>query len=177
MIKTTTSTVLYTKRHVQELKAGNIILTQHLSMDTQWCDVVVTGPESILQSGDEILLSRRPVSYEFVEEGIKMYNTSDASTMAFKRDGKLGATAGTILYEWLEEKEEKTESGIILVQKAATKELEPRWALVVACGPDSGVLEGNHVLLAFKSDAYNLDIDGRKLHNAGASEVIAFKVI
>lgn len=173
MLQTTKTNVIYKKRH-KELKHGHIQLIQNLSKDTMWADVVTAGPDSILKSGDEILLSARPVSYEFEFDGELMYNTSDASTMSYKRNGVLGATCGTILYEWIEEPEKVTESGIVIIEKVANQELQPRWAFVHAAGPDSGVMKGDNVLLAFKSDAYTIHIDGIELHNAGKEEVIAF---
>lgn len=174
---TLTNVIFKQPEEPKEIKHGNLFLSTFLKKDTMWVECLHVGPDSILKPGDELLLSRRVVTFKFEHEGVQMGNTSDKSTMAYKRDGKLGATAGTIIYTWLEgeiTKEETTESGLVVVQKLTTKEFEPRWAKVVACGPESGVHEGASVLLAFKSDAYTFDIDGVTCHNAGKEEVIAY---
>ena len=173
-LQATTTNVIYEWAEPEKLNKNGIQLSKQLTQETRWAKVHTAGKESMLQVGDDILLSARPVSYHFEFDNKELHNTADASVMAFKREGKLGATCGTIIYEWITEKEKVSEGGIILIQKDANKELEPRWALVVACGPTSGVSVGDNVLLAFKSDAYTIKIDGRTLHNAGKEEVIAF---
>jgi co-chaperonin GroES (HSP10) len=171
-LQATATNVIYKWRDPAVYKVGAIELAQQLQMDTRWAVVLVTGVKSILKPGDHILLSARPVSYTFEYEGETMYNTSDESTLAFKRDGKLGATAQTILYEWLHEAdaEETTESGIIIKRKKETKEFTPMWAVVHAAGPDAGVIAGDHILVAYNKDAYTIEIDGHKLHNCGSKE-------
>ena len=171
-----TDAVLYRWLKPKALTAGSILLTKELSKDTRWAECLVAGPDSVVKAGDEILLSARPVSYTFEIDGEIMHNTSDKSCLAYKHEGILNATGKTILYTWLEEpQEEVSAGGIVLVRKEKTKELEPRWAKVVACGPETGVQKGDEVLLAWKSDNYVLEIDGLKLHNAGAEEIIAFR--
>lgn len=175
-LRATNTNVLYTKRdNTAKLKHGGIHLLDFLSRDTMWCDCVVAGDESVLKAGDELLLSHRPVSYTFEIDGVTMYNTSDASTMAYKRDGKLFCTGKTLLYTWIEEAETVSEGGLILMKKNATIEREPRWALCHAAGGTTGVQAGDHVLLAYKTDCYTVNIDGIDMHNAGFEEVIAYK--
>lgn len=174
-LQATTTNVIYKKRP-RDLRAGNIHLIQDLSKEVQWCDAVVSGPDSVIESGDEILLSARPVSYEFRNPDTNelSYNTADASIMMYKRNGTLNATCGTIIYEMITKPEEVTDSGIVVVTKTANKELEPIWCLAVAAGPTSGILPGDKILIAYKSDCYVFKIDGKELRNAGKEEVIAF---
>ena len=174
-LSATTTTVLFKWCEPPKKQVGSILLSDQLKMETRWATACVCGPDSIITPGDKILMSARPVTYKFNINGEDMENTADKSILAFKHLGELRATAGTILYEWLEPEEETTASGIILVQKAATKELEPRWGRVIASGPTSGVRPGDHILLAWKSDAYTIEIDGRELHNAGMEEISCFK--
>lgn len=171
-LKATNTNVLFKWRDAAVLKVGSIELNRQLQMETRWATALVVGDQSIISVGDDLLLSARPTAYQFEYEGETMYNTSDASTLAFKHEGKLHATCQTILYEWLhdEDEEETTESGIIIKRKKETKEFEPMWAVVHAAGPDAGVLPGDHILLAYNKDAYTIEIDGVKLHNAGAKE-------
>jgi len=175
-IKTTSTTVLFQwPEDEPKPKAGSIELVDFLSKDIGWAKAVVTGPESVIEPGDDILLSRRVVSYDFEIDGKPLGNTSDNSCLAYKHNGELHATGKTFLYSWLEEKEEVSPSGIILIRKNSTKELEPRWAICHAAGNQTGISKGDHVLIAFKSDAYTLKIDGIEMHNAGVEEIIAFR--
>lgn len=177
-LQVTLTNVIYQWRDPAVMKVGQIELSNQLEMETRWAVVLKAGNDSILKPGDHILLSARPVSYTWEYEGETMHNTSDASTLLFERDGKLGATAQTIIYEWLHEEdaEETTASGIIIKRKKETKELEPTWAVVHAAGPDSGVQAGDHILVAYNKNAYTIEWNGRKLHNCGAKEsLICFR--
>ena len=175
-LKTTTTTVLYKwPTNDEKPKAGSIELVDFLSKEVGWAEAVVTGPESVIAPGDDILLSRRVVSYDFEANGQPLHNTSDNSCLAYKHNGVLQATGKTLLYSWLEDKEEISAGGILLVRKDSSKEMEPRWAIVQAAGKDTGVKKGDHVLLAFKADAYKFNIDGVIMHNAGCEEIICFK--
>lgn len=176
-LKCTTTSVIFKWAEEQKLKSGGVILSHQLSRDTRWGTAIVSGPDSTIRLGDSLLMSARPVVYNFNIDGENLMNTSDASIMAYKRNGTLHATCGTIIYEWLEQAETVTESGIVIIETLSNQEMTPRWAKVVACGPDSGVKTNDEVLLAFKSDAYTISIDGYgELHNAGASEVIAYRL-
>ena len=171
-LQTTTTTVIYKWDEEQKLESNGIVLSQALSKDTRWAKAVVCGPDSIIEPGDKLLMSARPTVSYFEVNGENLMNTSDASIMSYKRDGKLGCTKGTFLYSYIETPEEITESGIIVVKKTTTKEFEPIKVLVEAAGPDSGVQAGDVVLLLYKNDCYKLNIDGKELQNAGAEEVI-----
>lgn len=177
-MKATSTTVIFkTPEAPTERKSGSIYLTRDLNRDTHWVECLVTGPESILQPGDELLVSKRITSYKFEVDGVRMENTSDASILGYKRDGKLGATAGTILYEWIEPVEETTDSGIIIVRSDTNKEIEvTRKAYVHAAGPKAGVKAGDTILLAYNKDAYKMEniIEGKILHNCGTESVICF---
>lgn len=175
-LKATSSNVLYTTRdNSEKLNQNGILLNQFLSRETQWNDVVAVGPESILQAGDEILMSSRPASSAFEHNNTTVHNTSDASVMGFKRNGVLGATKGTILYEIIEPVEQVSPGGIVLAKTVKTKEFEPIKCLVHAAGPDSGVMKGDVILLTYKNDCYSLKIiNGIELHNAGKEEIIAY---
>ena len=177
MIATTSNNMIFQWATPRNLSAGSIQLLKELSRDVRWGICRYAGPESVVKPGDEVLLSARPVSAFFELDGEVMGNASDKSCLAYKRDGKLHATGKTILYSWLEEPEEKTESGIVLVRKVTTREMEPRWAKVHACGPETGVQEGDEILIMFKADAYKIEgvLDGVTLHNAGAEEVILYR--
>jgi hypothetical protein len=171
----TTTNIIYKYIDEPKLKHGDIILSSALSKDTRWVQCVVSGPDSIISPGDKMMLSYRAVCYKFEYEGHELMNTSDKSTLCFKHNDEYYSTCGTILYYWLEDEEEVTESGLVLVKKNSTKELEPRWAKVFCAGPDAGVNRGDHVLLAYKTDAYKFHIDGIELHNAGSEEIICYK--
>ena len=173
-LRCTTTTVLYEYIDEPVLKEGSIILTQALSRDTRWVRCVASGPESVIKPGDLLLLSHRAVSFKFEHNEKTIMNTSDASCLAYKHNNKLHATGKTFLYSWLEEREEKTNSGIVLVRKESTKEMEPRKAFVHAAGKDTGVQAGDIVLLAYKHDAYKIEIDGIELHNGGFEEIICY---
>jgi co-chaperonin GroES (HSP10) len=170
-----TDAVLYTWTHPSKLKYGSIELTQELSREVRWATCHYAGPDSVVQPGDEILLSARPVSYTFQLNGVTMHNTSDKSCLAYRNSGELRATGETLLYTWLEEPEEVTTSGIVLVRRTVSREEEPRWAKVVAAGPEAKVQPGDEVLLAWKADNYKIEIDGMKLMNAGAREIIVVR--
>ena len=174
-IKTTTTSVIFSwPEDEPKPKAGSIELVDFLSKDVGWAKAVVTGPDSVIKPGDDILLSRRVVSFDFEIDGKPLGNTSDNSCLAYKHNGELHATGKTLLYSWIEEKEEVSPSGIILIKKDSTKELEPRKALVHAAGELTGVKKGDIVLLAFKSDAYKINIDGIEMMNAGCEEIICY---
>lgn len=174
-LRTIENNVIYKRRAAAELKHGSIELAQPLSRDTQWCDVVAVGETSALQPGDEIMLSKRPVSCTFQHDGETLHNTSDGSCLAYKRHGgDISCTEGTILYEVIQPPEEQTASGIVLVRRTINKELEPIRVLVVAAGPKAGVQPGDEMLIAFKADCYKIEYDGRILHNAGKEEIIAY---
>ena len=177
-IQTTTTTVIYSTRDDSHaLRHGSIVLTDYLSKDVQWCDVEVTGPDSVINKGDEILMSRRPASYTFDIEGLKMHNTSDASCLAYRKKGsdRIYATGKTFIYSFIDKPEEVTASGIVLMRKEANKERDPIWVKVVAAGKDTGVQTGDEVLIAYKSDAYTFKIDKQELHNGGVEEIILFR--
>ena len=176
-----TDAVIYVWLEDEKLEHNGIALSRQLSKDVRWARCMYAGPTSVVKPTHHILLSARPASYAFEINGVTMYNTSDKSCLAYRHHdkvqgfGPIKATGKTILYTWVEEPEEVTESGIVLVRKDSTKEMEPRWANVVAAGPETGVKEGQQVLLAFKSDNYKLDIDGQLLMNAGCEEIIAIR--
>lgn len=174
-MKTITTSILYTERE-SELKHGSIHLSDYLSKDVQWCDVHVTGPDSVITTDDEVLLSRRPVSMTFEHEGKMMKNTSDASCLAYrnKETKELRATGKTFLYEMHEPEEEISAGGIVLMKKTVTKEHEPIWVTCHAAGKDTGLPNRCKVLIAYKSDAYSFKIDNLTLHNAGVEEIIAY---
>jgi len=177
-MKATSTTVIFrTPPEPTERKSGSLYLTRDLNKDTHWVDCLVTGPDSILQPGDHLLVSKRITSSKFEVDGVKMENTSDASVLGYKRHGKLGATAGTILYEWLEPIEETTASGIIIVRNDSNKEVEvTRKAYVHAAGPKSGLKKGDIILLNYNKDAYKMEniIEGKILHNCGVESVICY---
>lgn len=177
-MKATSTTVIFkTPSTPTERKSGSIYLTRDLNRDTHWVECLVTGPDSILQPGDELLVSKRITSSKFEVDGVRMENTSDASILGFKRNGVLGATAGTILYEWIEPIEETTDSGIIIVRNDTNKEVEvTRKALVHAAGPKSGLKPGDIILLNYNRDAYKMEniIEGKILHNCGVESVICY---
>jgi co-chaperonin GroES (HSP10) len=177
-MKATSTTVIFrTPNDNAEKKSGSIYLTRDLNRDTHWVDCLVTGPESILKPGDKLLVSKRITSSKFEVDGTKMENTSDASVLGYKRNGELGATAGTILYEWVEPVEETTESGIVIVRSDTNKEIEvTRRAYVHAAGPKTGLKKGDIILLNYNKDSYKLEniIEGRILHNVGIESVICF---
>ncbi len=174
--KALTTTVLYQwPKNEPKPQAGSIELIKFLSKDTGWATAVVTGPDSVIEPGDPILLSRRVVSADFEINGETMHNTSDNSCLAYRRGTELRATGKTMLYSWIEdEQEEVTESGIVLLKANKTKEFEPKWALVHAAGEQTGVKAGDHVLLMYKLDNYHIDIDGIQMRNAGVEEIITF---
>lgn len=182
MLPSTTSTnVLFRWKQEKKLRAGNIILSREPFRSTRWAEAVVTGPQSLLRPGDELLLSARPATTNIHVNGETLMLTSDAATLAFWRttsdDTKaLGATKGTVIFEWLEPEEEVTESGIVLVKKAENKELEARRAKVWAAGPESGVQAGDTILTLYNKDAYAIEtiVEGKKLQNCGAESVICF---
>ena len=177
MKATSTNVIFHTPPEVTEKKSGSIYLTKDLNRDTHWVYCYVTGPDSQLKPGDKLLVSKRVTSYKFEIDGVKMENTSDAAVLGFKRNGKLGATAGTILFEWIEPIEETTASGIVIVRSDSNKEVEvTRKAFVHAAGPKAGVKAGDTILLAYNKDAYKMEniIEGKVLHNCGTESVICF---
>ena len=174
-LHTTNTNVIFEWPPEGEKKHGSLYLVDDLKMETGWATCVVAGDDSILKPGDSLLLSKRVTTMDLNIDGRKLNNTSDASVMAYKRDGVLNCTGKTFLYEMIEPPEEVTESGIVLMKKTVTKEFEPCWVKVVAAGPETGVKPGHTVLIAYKSDCYTIQIDGKKLHNAGAEEVIAYR--
>lgn len=177
-IQATDTTVIYTKRDDSEaLRHGSLILTDYLSKDIQWGDVVATGPDSVINPGDQILLSRRVQSYDFEIEGKLMHNTSDASCLAYRKgqEKTLYATGKTFIYQFMAKPEEVTASGIVVVRKETTKERDPVWVKVIAAGKETGIQAGDEALIAYKSDAYTFAIDDLKeLHNAGIEECILY---
>lgn len=175
-LQCTETNVLFQWKQHRNLAAGSIALLKELSRDTRWAEAKVVGPQSILKVGDELLLSARPTAYVFEHHGETYMNTSDAATLCYKRKGKLGATKGTIIYEWVEQPEEKTESGIILIKNENNRLKEVREATVVAAGPEAGVKAGDTIILAYDKDAYKMEniIPGRILHNCGKEAVIAY---
>ena len=176
MLQATNTNVIAKWAEEKKLRSGTLILSREPYRHTRWAEAVTVGQLSMLRPGDELLLSARPTAYYFSYEGDLLMNTSDAATLAYRRDGVLGATCGTVIYEWLEPVEETTASGIVVVRKESTKEMETRWALVHAAGPDSGVKAGDHILLAYDKDCYSIEniIDGKKLHNAGKEAIVCF---
>lgn len=174
--KTTSTNIIFKwPREEQNLKEGSIELLRFLSRDTGWAECVEPGPDSVVSKGDKLLLSRRVTTYKLNIDGEEMGNTSDASVLGYEHKGELKATCGTVLYEWLENVEEVTESGIIIVEKETTKEMGTiRKALVHAAGPDSGVKAGDTILLAYNKDAYSIKYNGVELHNAGKEAIIAY---
>lgn len=177
MVNCTTNNVLFRWKSTRNLSVGAIELIKELSRDIRWGECLVAGPTSEVKKGDDVLLSARPVSAFFELDGEIVGNTSDNSCLAYKRDGKLYATGKTILYSWIEEPEEITDSGIVLVRKTTSKEQETRWALVHAAGPETGVQPSDHILIMYKADAYKMEgiLEGVTLHNAGYEEVICYK--
>ena len=174
-LKATGENVIFERPQEDEKKHGSLYLVNDLKMDTMWAKCIVAGHDSTLKHGDSLLLSKRVTTMDLNIDGRTLNNTSDASVMAYKRDGVLNCTKGTILYELIEPPEEVTESGIVLMKKTVTKEFEPVWCKVIAAGPESGVKPGNEILIAWKSDCYTIEIDGKKLHNAGKEEVICYR--
>ena len=177
MLKALTTNVIFEWPKETEKKAGELYLTRDLNRDTMWVECFQVGPESILHKGDQLLLSKRVVSYQFEIQSKKLGNTSDASVLAYRRDGVLGATYQTVLYEWMEPVEETTESGIVLVRSETNKEIDlTRKAYVHAAGSKSGVKKGDTILLAYNKDAYKMEniIDGKILHNCGMEAIIGY---
>lgn len=177
-MKATSSNVIFrTPQEIVERKNGSIYLTKDLNRDTHWVDCLVTGPESVLKPGDKLLVSKRVTSYKFVVDGTKMENTSDSAVLCYKRNGKLNATCGTVIFEWLEPIEETTASGIVIVRSEANKEVEvTRRAYVHAAGPKAGVSKGDTILLAYNKDCYKMEniIEGKVLHNCGTESIICY---
>lgn len=170
----TLTNCLFRWKEEKKLRGSLIHLTREPFRHTRWAEALVTGPHSMLRPGDELLLSARPTTYFLNIDGETLMNTSDAATLAYRRDGVLGATCSTLLYEFIEPEEEKTDSGIVLVRRESTKELETRRARVWAAGPETGVKVGDEILIAYNKDSYAIEnvIEGRKLHNAGKEAVI-----
>jgi co-chaperonin GroES (HSP10) len=160
----------------KKTKVGALELVRELHRDTRWAEALVVGPDSILKPGDELLLSARPTSFVFDIDGETMHNVSDSATLCYRRDGKLSCTKGTIIFEWVEEPEEKTESGIFIVKAEKNKLKDVREASVHAAGPDSGVKAGDTILLGYDKDMYTIEniIEGKKLHNCGKEHVICY---
>ena len=173
-MKCTSSNILFQWHQPKKNKHGDIVLVQEPKRDIRWAKCIEAGPDSILHKGDEMLLSARVTTYNFNEGGKEFHNTSDASTLGFKRNGKLFATAGTILFEWLESVEETTASGIVVMRNDVNKEVIVRKALVHAAGPEAGVKENDVILIAFNKDAYSFEIDGKTLSNCGKEAVICY---
>ena len=176
-MKAITTNVIFKQPEETEKKSGQLYLTRDLNRDTMWVKCYVTGKDSVLKTNDDLLLSKRVTSYKFEDNGMKLGNTSDNSVLAYKRDGLLGATCVTVLYEWIEPVEEITESGIVIIRNESNKEVEvTRKALVHAAGPDSGVQVGDIILLAYDKDAYKMEniIEGKVLHNCGKEAIICY---
>jgi co-chaperonin GroES (HSP10) len=173
-LKCTTTSVIFKWAEEQKLKSGGVILSHQLSRDTRWGTAIVSGPDSTIRPGDSLLMSARPVVYNFNIDGENLMNTSDASVLAIKRGNNLLTNKNTFLYSWLEDKEEVSPGGIVLMKKDSTKENEPRKCLVHAAGSETGLHKGDIALLAYKVSAYKIVIDGIEMHNGGFEEVICF---
>ena len=174
---TSTNVIFRTPPEETDKKSGSIYLTKDLNRDTHWVDCLVTGPDSILKPTDKLLVSKRVTSYKFEVDGTKMENTSDSAVLCYKRNAKLYATCGTVIFEWLEPIEEITPSGIVIIRHDANKEVEvTRRAYVHAAGPKSGVKAGDIILLAYNKDAYKMEniIEGKVLHNCGTESIICY---
>lgn len=175
--KCTTTNVIFKWPPQGDKRSGVIHLLKDLSKEIGWADCVTTGPQSILKQGDKLLLSKRITTMDLVIDNETYNNTSDLSVIGYERNGVLSCTSGTILYEYITNPTETvTDSGIIVVKKTSTKEFEPIWVKVVACGPDSGVVVGCEMLIAYKSDCYSIPYNGKELHNAGKEEVICYRL-
>ena len=177
MKATSTNVIFRTPPEVIDKKSGSIYLTKDLNRDTHWVDCLVTGPDSTLKPNDKLLVSKRVTSYKFEVDGVRMENTSDSAVLCYKRNGKLNATCGTVIFEWLEPIEETTESGIILIRSEANKEVEvTRRAYVHAAGPKSGVKAGDTICLSYNKDCYKMEniIEGKVLHNCGTESIIYY---
>ena len=164
--------VIY-KKKPQPPQSDTIILTQRLQMSTEWAEVVKTGPESVLTSGDEILISCRPASFTFEIDGEIYHNIEDKAVLGYKRNGELNCTCGTILYSWVNDVKEEFSAGGILL-RAKPKETTA-WAKVHAAGPKSGLLKDDLILIKYEDSTYPLEIDGVKMANIGMESVICYK--
>jgi len=175
--KCTTTNVIFKWPEAKERKVGIIHLLNDLSKEVGWADCIETGPESILKPGDKLLISKRITTMDLMIDNVTYNNTSDLSVIGYKRKDVLSCTGGTFLYEYITNPGETvTESGIIVIKKTSTKEFEPIWVKVVACGPTSGVQPGDEILIAYKSDCYSIPyFDGKELHNAGKEEIICYR--
>jgi len=174
MISCTTTNYLYTKN--APVKQSEVIdLIRPLSMTTEWVTVHTVGPDSILHTGDQALISARPVSYTFTINGVTMHNLDDKATIAFKDNGVLRCTRGTFLSSWVDDQDEEVSAGGIILTTKAKNAVE--WAVVHAVGPDCGFNVGDLVLLKYDGTAYPLEIDGVKMGNHGSEEVIAVRAV
>ena len=172
-INAPTDTVIY-KRLPQPAQSDTIILTKRLSLSTEWAEAVLTGPDSIISAGDDILISSRPASFTFDIDGETLHNLEDKSVIAFKHNNELRCTRGTMLLEKPEEQEEKYSTGGILLSGVKPKDTTV-WLKVAAAGPLAGVSVGDWVLIKEESTAYSLEIDGKFYRNAGCEEIVVYK--
>ncbi len=178
MLKATEDSILYTFIDNDEdyKKSGSVILNKALRMTTRWVKAKVVGPLSTVKPGELLLVAYSIVSHKFEHEGLEYAHTSDKAVLLVKdKKGNYRCTCGTWVYEQLEEPEEVTASGIVLAKARTTKEMEPVWVRCFAAGPKAEIKKGELGLIAWKSDAYWLNVDGLKLRNAGVEEIIAIR--
>jgi len=178
-VKCITDNVLIHKPVEGDKRHGALILSDYLTKDTCWTKVYQVGPQSQLKPNDEVLISRRITTMDIEINGEQLNNTSDKSVLAYKRNNELKCTEGTFLYEIVNNIEEITDLGIIVIKKTTTKEFEPIWVKVYAAGPKSGLKAGDEALIAYKADAYdikmNINGEEKTLHNGGSEEIIAYR--
>lgn len=174
--KCTTTNVIFKWPQQEEKRAGSIHLLNDLSKDVGWATCIEAGPDSVLRHGDKLMVSKRITTMDLMIDDVTYNNTSDLSVIGYERAGILSCTGGTILVEYLTNPGETiTPSGIVVIKKTSTKEFEPIWCKVIACGPKSGVNVGCEILIAYKHDCYSIPYNGKELHNVGSEEVIAYR--
>ena len=173
-MKCTSSNILFQWHQPKKNKHGDIVLVQEPKRDIRWAKCIVSGPQSKIKPGDDMLLSARVTCYEFKVGDQEYRNTSDDSTLAYKHNGKLYATTDHLLLEWLDSFEEVTDSGIVVVRKEISKETIVKRARVIAAGNDTGVEPGAIIYAAYNKDAYEIEIDGKIYRNADANAVICY---
>ena len=171
-MKCTTTNILYKWAEDKKTKIGEIELVKEPKRDVRWAKCLVSGPDSVIKPGDDMLLSARVVSYVFSHKGEEYMNTSDDSTLCYKHNGKLEATTDHLILEWLESFEEVSEGGIVIIRKEINKETIVRRAKVIAAGPRCNVKENDIIFAAYNKDAYELLIDGKIYRNADDNAVI-----
>lgn len=173
MIRCTSTNVLFLTPPEEELTHNGLLLTKHLSKDVMFVRCLAVGPDSTLKQGDELIVSRRVTTYHFTVNDSKFQNTSDASVIAYKRDGVLGCTCAHVLAE-MYQTEETSAGGILLTRPQHDT---TTWVKVVAAGPKSGVQAGDEILIDRKptDEPYVFDLEGKKVVTIPGERVICFR--